>query len=154
MLVFRGNCGIWRAKTKAVFKDPNMVSSVLFAIDIRSRLEPNLPDRFIGNAVITACASARVKDLEQRPFSFCVEVNKGVPSVFNGNFYVSAWWKFPFHELDFGYGRSVHGGPIVSGMDEFVLLLSNSVERGGINVWLVLEKEFIDRFIVHVYYVI
>ncbi|KAJ0980683.1 hypothetical protein J5N97_008938 [Dioscorea zingiberensis] len=150
---------LWRARTKAVFDDPEATSTVLFAVDIRGKVKPPLPCGFIGNAVITAAASAKVVDMDERPLSFCVEmvkeaiervsddeyvrsvidwleVYRGVPSAGNGNFYVSAWWKLPFHELDFGHGRPVYGGPVVSAMDEFVLLLSHAnggKEQGGLN---------------------
>nr|CAD1842184.1 unnamed protein product [Ananas comosus var. bracteatus] len=125
---------LWRSRARAVFEDPNQTSSVLFAVDIRPKISPPLPDGYIGNAVITASASASVKSLIEKPFSFCVElvqeaiervtdeyvrsvidwleVNKGVPSTLNGNFFVSAWWKLPFHELDFGCGKPVYGGPV------------------------------------------
>lgn len=162
---------LWRARTKAVFDNPNDVSSVLFAVDIRSKMSPPLPHGFMGNAVISASASARVVDIDEKPFSFCVEkvreaiervtdeyvrsvidwleVHKGVPSTANGNFYVSAWWKLPFYELDFGYGKPVYGGPVVSGMDEFVLLLSDGkcMAKGvGIKAWVVLERRKMEKF--------
>ncbi|KAF8401511.1 hypothetical protein HHK36_012451 [Tetracentron sinense] len=152
---------LWRARTKAVFDDPDEFSTVLFAVDIRSKVSPPLPDGFTGNAVITAFATAKVVDLVEKPFSYCVkmmkearervtdeyvrsvidwlEVYKGIPATSNRNFYVSAWWKLPFCELDFGFGKLIHGGPVVSGNDEFVLLLYdfNSMGNGGgINVWI------------------
>ncbi|ONK77370.1 uncharacterized protein A4U43_C02F5820 [Asparagus officinalis] len=162
---------IWRARTKAIFDDSNEISSVLFAVDIRSKMQPPLPNGYMGNAVISASASARVFDIDNKPFSFCVEkvregiervtdeyvrsvidwleVHKGVPSTANGSFYVSAWWKLPFHELDFGYGKPSYGGPVVSGMDEFVLLLSDGKDMGkggGINTWVVLERSKMANF--------
>lgn len=169
---------IWRARTKAVFSDDDLtrISSVLFAIDIRSRISPPLPEGFIGNALITARASAPVSDVVASPLSFCVEkvreaivrvstdeflrsvvdwleVHKGVPATVGGNFYLSAWWKLPFHQLDFGYGQPIYGGPVVSGMDEFVLLLDNGsgAGTGGINVLIVLDKVKMDRFESHVF---
>ncbi|XP_068658076.1 acyltransferase GLAUCE-like [Aristolochia californica] len=167
---------IWRVRAKAVFEDPNQTSSVLFAVDIRSKTSPTVPHGFIGNAVITACATAKVLELEENPFSFCVEkvkeaiesitddyvrsvidwleVHKGFPATCNGNFYVSAWWRLPFYELDLGYGKPIYGGPVVSGMDEFVLLLSEKKKlelQGGINVWIVLEKKKMERFVNHVF---
>ncbi|KAJ4968106.1 hypothetical protein NE237_014807 [Protea cynaroides] len=167
---------LWRARTKAVFSDPDEISTVMFALDIRSKISPPLPDGFIGNAVVTAFASAKVGDLGEKPLSFAVEmvkgardrvtddyvrsvidwleVHKGVPATLNGNFYVSAWWKLPFYELDFGCGKPIHYGPIVSGTDEFVLLLadgSSSANGGGISVWMGLEQEKMEKFMVHVY---
>ena len=78
-----------------------------------------------------------------------LEVHKGVPWTANGNFYDSAWWKLPFCELVFGYGKPSDGGPVVSGMDEFVLLLSDGNglgKGGGINAWVVLERRKMERF--------
>lgn len=167
---------LWKARTKTVFNDPDEISSLLFAVDVRSKVSPPLPRGFTGNAVITAFAAAKVGDLAEKPFSFTVEmvkeaidrvtdeylrsvidwleVHKGVPATLNGNFYVSAWWKLPFYELDFGYGKPIHCGPVVSGTDEFVLLLADGNNRGngeGINVWIGLEKERMQKFMAHVY---
>ncbi|KZV24387.1 BAHD family acyltransferase, clade V [Dorcoceras hygrometricum] len=160
---------IWRARTKALCDENNydQDSTVLYAVDIRDKLVPPLPDSFAGNAVITALATAKARNLIEKPLSFGVErvkkgrervtddyirsaidwleVHKGIPATCGGSFYVSAWWKLPFKELDFGFGKPRHGGPIVSGNDEFVLLLSD--ENGmGINVWMGLEKETMKRF--------
>ncbi|KAL2506913.1 HXXXD-type acyl-transferase family protein [Abeliophyllum distichum] len=163
---------LWRTRTKAVFeKKQSEDSTVLFAVDIRSKISPPLPEGFAGNAVITAFATAKALDLIEKPVSFAVkkvkearervtddyvksvidwlEVYKGIPATCNGNFYVSAWWKLPFGELDFGFGKPIHGGPILSGNDEFVLLLSNgkNCERNeGINVWMALETHKMERF--------
>ncbi|XP_058101606.1 uncharacterized protein LOC131245871 [Magnolia sinica] len=139
----------------AVFEDPCGVLTVHFAVNIRNKITPPLPHGFVGNTVVTACASAKVVDLNKESLEFFVEkvkeaiemvtdeyvksvvdwleVYRGVPSTLDENFYVSAWWKLPFHELDFGYGRPTYGGLVVSGMDEFVLLLSDGigVRRGG-----------------------
>ncbi|KAK1280393.1 hypothetical protein QJS04_geneDACA004785 [Acorus gramineus] len=179
---------IWRVRTRAVFEDPSEVSTVMFAVDITSKMNnPPLPIGFIGNAVITASASAQVVELVEQPLCFFVgkvrsaiervtddyvrsvidwlEVHKGVPSTMNGNFFVSAWYKLPFHELDFGSGRPVFGGPVVSGLHEFVLLLSEGSNRksckngegdglkkgGGINVWMVLEQHKMEKFMKYVF---
>lgn len=164
---------IWKERTKVIFNDPNDFSTVLFAVDIRSKISPTLPDEFVGNAIITAFATSRVIDLVSNPISFGVklikggkervteeyvrsvidwlELYKGIPATSNGNFYVSAWWKLPFGDLDFGYGMPTHVSPIVSGNDEFVLLLSegNNCQHGkggGVNAWISLEPEKMNQF--------
>lgn len=167
---------IWRARTKASFDDHDQESTVLFAVDIRDKTSPPLTKSFVGNAVITAFASARARDLIEKPLSFGVEmvkkgrdritseyirsvidwleVYKGIPATCNGAFYVSAWWKLPFGEVDFGFGRPKHAGPIVSGNDEFVLLLydGNCEGKGlGINVWMGLEKQKMEKFLSYVF---
>ena len=64
---------VWRARTKAVFDSPNEISSVLFAVDIRSKMSPPLPHGFMGNTVISASASARVVNMDKKPFSFVLK---------------------------------------------------------------------------------
>ncbi|KAJ1696463.1 hypothetical protein LUZ63_004975 [Rhynchospora breviuscula] len=162
---------IWKCRAAAFYDDPTKVSSVLFAVDIRGKMEPPLPDSFVGNAVITASASAVVEDLLVEPFSFCVEMvkegiqkvtneyvrsaidwwemHKGVPAIIDGNFFVSAWWKLPFHELDFGWGKPVYAGPLVTSMHEFVLLLPGQ-NGDGINVWIALERDRMERFMSYI----
>ncbi|XP_047954397.1 omega-hydroxypalmitate O-feruloyl transferase-like [Salvia hispanica] len=166
---------IWRARTMAYFNDEDRdrESMVLFAVDVRERVSPPLPGSFAGNAVITAFASARVGDLVGRPAWFGVEmvrrgrervtpeyirsvidwleVYKGIPATGGGGFYVSAWWKLPFGEVDIGFGRPKHAGPIVSGNDEFVVLLGQGQDGQGINVWIGLDKDKMDTFLSCVY---
>ncbi|GFP96627.1 omega-hydroxypalmitate o-feruloyl transferase [Phtheirospermum japonicum] len=160
---------VWRARTKASVEKnhEDRESTVLFAVDVRDIISPPLKKNFVGNAVITAFASARSHDLIGRPLSFSVEmvrkgrervtseyirsvidwleVYKGIPKTCDGTFYVSAWYKLPFDEVDVGFGCPKHAGPIVSGNDEFVLFLSGGF--GGINVWIGLEKEKMERFL-------
>ncbi|CAL9166400.1 unnamed protein product [Musa hybrid cultivar] len=64
---------LWRARTKAVFDDPLEISSVLFAVDVRSKMSPPLPRGFTGNAVITASASSGAAELGERPLCFAVK---------------------------------------------------------------------------------
>ncbi|CAN1806962.1 Acyltransferase GLAUCE [Linum perenne] len=150
---------VWKARTKSVFHDFDRPSTVLFAVDVRSRVAPPLPEEFAGNAVVTAFATARggswwASRLGWRSVIDWLEVHRGVPATCGGNFYVSAWCKLPFNELDFGSGKPVHGGPVVSGNDEFVLLLSDrngdGSGGGGVSVWLGLEEENMDKFMVNV----
>ncbi|XP_058068380.1 alcohol acyltransferase 9-like [Magnolia sinica] len=63
---------LWKSRTRAVFEDPCGVSSVLFVVDIKSKITPPLPHGFVGIAVVTACASAKVVDLKES-LGFCVE---------------------------------------------------------------------------------
>lgn len=168
---------VWKARTKAIFEDPSEISTVMFAVDIRTKVSPPLPHGFVGNAVISACASAKVGDLDEKPFSFCVEkvkeakgsvtdeyvrsvidwleIYEGLPCTPDRNFYVSSWLSLPFDELDFGCGKPIYGGPVVSDMVEFVLLLSdgdsNMGRRGGINVWIVLEPDKMAKFMVNMF---
>lgn len=126
--------------------------------------------------MITAYATSKVADLVEKPFVLCVEkvmeaiervteenvrseidwlvVCRGIPATCKGNFNVSAWLKLPFGELDFGFGKPGHGGPVVSGNNELVLLLSDGKSDrngGGINAWLGLEYDKMKEFMLHIF---
>ena len=158
---------LWQARTMAIFNDPKQTSTVLFAVDIRSKMVPPLPKGFMGNGVSSAIASASVEEIKRHNLSFCakkiqnaiasltddyvrsaidwLQINRGIPAVVNDSFFLSAWCKLPFYDLDFGWGKPLYAGPVVSGMAEFVLLLSNG-SQGGVNVWLTLEPHQVDIF--------
>jgi len=105
--------------------------------------------------------------VKEKPLSFCVEkVQEGVARVTNdyvrssmdfsetykaipalqGGIFLSAWWKIPFQLVDFGFGKPVYAGPIVNAMVEFVLLLSNGKNDGGLNIYIALQNHQLDKF--------
>ncbi len=47
---------VWQARTKALELEPTHVATLMYAVDIRKRLQPNLPAEFCGNGVYSACA--------------------------------------------------------------------------------------------------
>lgn len=53
--------------------ETSKISIVLFALNIRTKSTPPLPDGFIGNAMITSSAAAKAVDLDEKPFPFCVD---------------------------------------------------------------------------------
>ncbi|CAH1446503.1 unnamed protein product [Lactuca virosa] len=110
---------VWRCKALSYGTnyDPQRVSTVLYAVDVRFRL--NLPQSYTGNAILSAYASARCKDIEEGPLSKLVEmmvegnnrmtgeyarsvidwgeVNKGFP---NGDCLISSAWRLGSTDLE------------------------------------------------------
>ncbi|KAH7307121.1 hypothetical protein KP509_22G046700 [Ceratopteris richardii] len=163
-------------------------SMVLFAIDVRNRVEPPMAKTFCGNGVLTAYGKAELGEVLRRPLSFCVEkirdginrvtssyvrsavdwlqVHQGIPCIgLHGSFFLSAWWKLPFHWLDFGSGTPIYAGPIMTGVVDMVLLVSDCAnvsathdqrqdERrrtdGGLNLLLALPPAQMDLFKRHI----
>jgi hypothetical protein len=74
---------IWRCKALSwETGDPDRLSTVLYAVDIRQRLKPPLPGSYSGNAVLSAYATAKCKELEEGPFSDLQRVSTwGVPDL-------------------------------------------------------------------------
>eukprot|EP01018_Ginkgo_biloba_P022459 Gb_27184 [translate_table: standard] len=159
---------VWRARSIAMGLRKEDVSTVQFAVDIRSRMEPPLPKEFAGNALVSAYARASGKELEES--SVCVLVEKlqeglsrvtdeyvrskidwlelhdGIPCTENG-FYVSAWSKLGLEGMDFGWGiRSLYAGPVVNGKVNFVIFLPHRKDEDGINVYIGLEAHRMTTF--------
>lgn len=158
---------VWKARAKAIELEPHETSTAFFAVDLRARLKPSLPPHFCGNAVFSAHASATAEDLEEMPLSSCVrriqmavaavttdyvrsaldweEVNHGVPAILGGCFFVAAWGKLAFQNVDFGWGKPFYCGPVVNGRVEFVLLLPHTT-KDSCCIYLALEPHQMDKF--------
>lgn len=68
---------VWQARTKAMIEveqiPPQQLLSVLYAIDIRNRISPELPDGYCGNAIMSGCAQATAQEIWENKLSFCVK---------------------------------------------------------------------------------
>ncbi|EFJ06528.1 BAHD family acyltransferase, clade V [Selaginella moellendorffii] len=159
---------LWQARTRAVEMDPDSPSKLFFAVDIRNKVDPPLPKGFAGNGVLSApCVKTLARDVRENSLGYCVrkvqeaiasvtdeyvrssidhgELYRGVPAL-HGGIFISPWWKIPFQELDFGWGRPLYAGPVVNDRVEFVLLLHNGKQDGGLNAYLALEPAEMDKF--------
>lgn len=160
---------IWRCKalsSNETKQNPNRISTVLYAVDIRSRLRPPLPISFSGNAVLSAYAMAPCKDLETGPFSKLVEMvtqgstritdeyarsvidwgerNVGFP---NGEFLVSSWWRLGFEEVEYPWGKPKYSCPIVYHRKDIILLFPDINEGvNAVNVLVALPADEMQRF--------
>ena len=158
---------VWQARMKAIDAEPSQLAQLLYAVDIRDRLEPALPKGFVGNAIYSACARATCEEVRNGPLSFCVqevqnanarvtneyirsgidwwEVYRGVPALPSG-IYITSWQKMPFYSIDFGWGKPVFAGPAVTPMVEFVVFLPTPKQDGGLNVILCMEPHAMNKF--------
>ncbi|XAR65848.1 Omega-hydroxypalmitate O-feruloyl transferase [Bertholletia excelsa] len=168
---------LWRCKALSSSPDDKeRLSTVLYAVDIRSRLNPPLAKSYTGNAVLTAYATAPCKDLEEEPFSRLVEmvwegaarmtdeyarsaidwgeINKGFP---HGEFLVSSWWRLGFDQVEYPWGKPRYSCPVVYHRKDIILLFPDintdnnqsdgSGERSdGVNILVALPTKEMDLF--------
>ncbi|CAN6283671.1 unnamed protein product [Urochloa humidicola] len=137
---------VWVARTRALGMRPEQRSKLLFAVDVRRRVSPPLPDGFWGNAVVFACCISGAGDLVGGPLSAAassvrdaiartddafvrsaidyIEVNRGArrPSL-TATTLVTAWHGLGLHTADFGWGEAVHSGPAELPQKEVVMIL-------------------------------
>ncbi|KAG8380339.1 hypothetical protein BUALT_Bualt06G0005300 [Buddleja alternifolia] len=160
---------VWRCKALSCDAENNRdrVSMVLYAVDIRSRLDPPLPLSYCGNAVLSAYASAKCSELEDKPFSKLVdmvsegaarmtdeyarsaidwgEVYKGFP---NGEFLLSSWWRLGFDEVVYPWGKPRYSCPVVYHRKDIILLFPEigGASSNGVNVLVALPSKEMEKF--------
>ncbi|XP_058740079.1 acyltransferase GLAUCE-like [Vicia villosa] len=161
---------LWRCKTLSGTYDPNKSSTILYAVDIRSRLNPPLPKAYIGNAVLFAYASTKCEELRKCEFSKLVEMvgegsrrmndeyarsiidwgelYSGFP---NGEILVSSWWRLGFEEVEYPWGKPKYCCPLVYRSKDLILLFPpfrGSSEGGdeGVNILLALPHIEMENF--------
>lgn len=166
---------VWRCKalSNVVENDPDLEreSRILFAVDIRGRINPPLPQSYTGNAVLTAYAAAKCKELREegeggRSFGRLVEmameganrmrdeyarsaidwgeVYKGFP---HGEVLVSSWWRLGFEEVEYPWGKPRYSCPLVYRRKDIILLFPD-IDRdpNSVNVLVALPKNEMDVF--------
>uniref|UniRef100_A0A6N2LQY8 Omega-hydroxypalmitate O-feruloyl transferase n=1 Tax=Salix viminalis TaxID=40686 RepID=A0A6N2LQY8_SALVM len=161
---------IWRCKALShdlEVQDPDRVSTILYAVNIRPRLIPPLPVSYAGNAVLTAYASARCRELREGPISKLVEmvaegakritdeyarsaidwgeIYKGFP---HGEFLISSWWKLGFDEVEYPWGCPRYSCPVVYHRKDIILLFPDVIDdkNSGVNVLVALPKKQMEKF--------
>lgn len=165
---------VWRCKAlsceanaKENGYDPERESRMLYAVNIRPRLNPPLPASYAGNAVLSAYATAKCRDLEEGvPFSRMVEmvsegakrltdeyvrsvidwgeVYKGFP---HGEFLMSSWWKLGFSKVEYPWGKARYSCPVVYRRKDIILLFPDiDDENNGVNVLVALPSKEMDKF--------
>ncbi|WOH15301.1 hypothetical protein DCAR_0934838 [Daucus carota subsp. sativus] len=160
---------IWRCKALScseTVENPSRISTVLYAVDIRSRLRPPLPISYSGNAVLSAYAMASCTDLESGPFSRIVEmVTEGAARITdeyawsvidwgetymgfpNGEFLVSSWWRLGFQEVEYPWGKPKYSCPIVYHRKDIILLFPDINDGvNAVNVLVALPKDEMKKF--------
>lgn len=158
---------LWKIRAQVTELKPEQPTSVFWAVDVRKRMKPPLHPNFCGNGIFTAHARATAGELSKMRLSSCVkriqkateavtdeyvrsgvdwaEENEGIPAILEGCFFVAAWWKLPFNEVDYGWGKPFYWCPVVNGRVEFVLLLP-STSRDACRVYLALEPPQMAKF--------
>nr|QDM39183.1 BAHD acyltransferase-like 19 [Taxus x media] len=164
---------VWKARAAAVAEEAEeeeMMSTVLFPVDTRSKMKPAIPREYAGNMVFPGYARASGKELREelavwgavekvqaglrrvndgyaRSAVDWLEVHKGIPCAVR-SFSVVAWWRLGMEEVEFPWGKPMHFGPVLfSHTQELVLLLpqTNHCEY-GLNIAIALHPHQLDKF--------
>ncbi|CAJ1794879.1 unnamed protein product [Sphenostylis stenocarpa] len=157
---------IWKARSIATRMSEENVSTILFPVDVRKRVVPELPDGFAGNALVPGFARATVRELKELEDACHIskvqeglerlddeyiksgidwlEVNKGAPCM-EDSFSLVAWWRLGLEEQLFAWGRLKCATPLQV-KPGLVMLLPGPQGQGGINICLDLPEDQMQEF--------
>ncbi|XP_051121182.1 alcohol acyltransferase 9 [Andrographis paniculata] len=126
---------VWRSWSRSLRLPANQIVKLLFTINVRQRVSPNLPSGYYGNAIVLGCAEARAADLAEKGLEHAAElvrrakervgdayVREVVECVSSGGgagivdlvgaLVLTQWTTLGLDTLDFGMGRPLHVGPL------------------------------------------
>ncbi|KAL1193612.1 Alcohol acyltransferase 9 [Cardamine amara subsp. amara] len=145
-----------------------MQVKLLFSINMRKRLIPELPQGYYGNGFVLACAESKVQDLVNGNIYHAVKSiqeakekitddyvrstidlleDKTVKTDVSCSLVISQWAKLGLEELDLGGGKPMHMGPLTS--DIYCLFLPVAGNFDAIRVQMSLPEDVVKRLEYH-----
>ncbi|XP_020098040.1 omega-hydroxypalmitate O-feruloyl transferase [Ananas comosus] len=156
---------VWRSWVKSLELPPTLRAKLLFSINVRKKLKPELPRGFYGNAFVLGCAETSVKELVTSNVHYGVklvqeakefvndgyvrsmidllEVKRGKPDL-SVSLVISPWSKLGLEDLDFGEGRPLHMGTLAS--EIYCLFLPVIGDLHAFNVLISVPQSSAERF--------
>ncbi|XP_057470391.1 alcohol acyltransferase 9 [Actinidia eriantha] len=155
----------WRSWVKSLDLGPTIRVKLLFSINVRKRLKPELPQGYYGNGFMLGCAEAQVKELVTANLSHMVKLvqqakssvtdgyvksaidlleDKTVKTDLSTSLVISQWSKLGLEDLDFGEGNPVHMGPVTS--DIYCLFLPVIGQFDAVTVQVSVPESVVDKF--------
>jgi len=156
---------VWRCWIKAMDLPGMQAIKLLFSVNVRKRVQPQLPPGFFGNGFVLACAETTVKELTESSLSYAVKLvqkakatltDQYIRSIINylddktarpdlvASLVISQWSRLELTEVDFGWGKPLHVGPL--GSDIYCLFLPLHGQLDAVNVLLSVPPTIIDKY--------
>ncbi|XP_043725396.1 alcohol acyltransferase 9-like [Telopea speciosissima] len=156
---------VWRCWARALQLPGTQTLRLLFSVDIRNRVKPNLPEGYYGNGLVLGCAQAGAKELVENGLGWVAGlirrakerigdeyVRRVVESVSGsracpdsvGVLIVSQWSRLGLERVDLGMGKPVHVGPVCS--DRYCLFLPVHERSDAVKVMVALPNSAVDKY--------
>ncbi|KAL6627582.1 hypothetical protein ACP70R_031308 [Stipagrostis hirtigluma subsp. patula] len=156
---------VWRAWVRALDPPGALRVKLLFSVNVRRRVKPELPRGYYGNGFVLGCAespaaalaaSARqgvrlvqeakecVDDDYVRSMVDLLEERRGARPDLAASLVISAWTRLGLEELDFGGGTPAHMGPLTS--EIYCVFLPVVGDPHGVTVLVSVPQAAADRF--------
>ncbi|KAG7593099.1 Transferase [Arabidopsis thaliana x Arabidopsis arenosa] len=154
----------WRSWAQSLELPLTMLVKLLFSVNMRERLTPELPQGYYGNGFVLACAESKVQDLVNGNIYHAVKSiqeaksritdeyvrstidlleDKTVKTDVSCSLVISQWAKLGLEELDLGGGKPMYMGPLTS--DIYCLFLPVARDSDAIRVQISLPEDVVKR---------
>ncbi|KAK3160091.1 hypothetical protein QOZ80_1BG0055070 [Eleusine coracana subsp. coracana] len=160
---------VWRAWVRALDPPASLRVKLLFSVNARRRVKPELPRGFYGNGFVLGCAESTaaqlmassalrhgvrlvqeakecVDDEYVRSMVDLLEERRGARPDLAATLVISAWNRLGLEDLDFGAagGGPAHMGPLTS--EIYCVFLPVIGDPDGVNVLVSVPQAVADKF--------
>ncbi|OAY50675.1 alcohol acyltransferase 9 [Manihot esculenta] len=155
----------WRSWVRSLDLPSALNVKLLFSVNVRKKLIPEMPQGYYGNGFVLGCAQTCVKDLVSSNLHHGIKLvqhaksslsddyvrsmidlleDKTVKTDVSVSFVVSQWSRLGLEDLDFGEGKPLHMGPLTS--DIYCLFLPVIGDTEAVTVLVSLPESVVGKF--------
>ncbi|KAJ9166048.1 hypothetical protein P3X46_020849 [Hevea brasiliensis] len=155
----------WRCWVRSLDLPSALNVKLLFSVNVRKKLIPEIPPGYYGNGFVLGCAQTYVKDLVSSTLHHGVKLvqhaksclsddyvrsmidfleDKTVKTDLSASLVISQWSKLGLEDLDFGEGKPLHMGPLTS--DIYCLFLPVIGDDEAVTVLVSLPESAVVKF--------
>ncbi|XP_072998356.1 alcohol acyltransferase 9 [Typha latifolia] len=156
---------VWRAWVKSLDLPASLRVKLLFSVNVRKKLKPELPRGYYGNGFVLGCAETSVNQLVTSNAHYGVKLvqeaknciddsyirsmidlleEKRMKPDLSASLVISSWSKLGLEDLDFGEGRPLHMGTLAS--EIYCLFLPVTGDLHAFNVLISVPQAVAERF--------
>ncbi|KAJ4834359.1 hypothetical protein Tsubulata_038382 [Turnera subulata] len=155
----------WRCWVRSLDLSPSLHVKLLFSVNVRKKLIPEIPQGYYGNGFVLGCAQAHVKDLVTSNLYHGVKLvqaaksslddgcvrsmidlleDKTVKTDLSSSLVISQWARLGLEDLEFGEGKPLHMGPLTS--DIYCLFLPVVGDVDAVRVLVSVPESVHEKF--------
>ncbi|KAB2075968.1 hypothetical protein ES319_A06G007900v1 [Gossypium barbadense] len=155
----------WRSWVRSLDLSTTFKVKLLFSVNVRKKLIPEIPQGYYGNGFVLACTETAVKDLVTSNLHHGIKLiqqakssltdghvrsmidlleDKNVKTDICSSLVISQWAKLGLEDLDFGQGKPLHMGPLTS--DIYCLFLPVVGNFDAVKVQVSVPECVVEKF--------
>ncbi|KAI9118254.1 hypothetical protein K1719_010586 [Acacia pycnantha] len=155
----------WRSWVRSLDLSPTLNVKLLFSVNVRKKLNPEMPQGYYGNGFVLGCAESTVEGLLNAGLDKGVKLvqqgkaklddehvrsmidlleDKTVKTDLSASLVISQWSKLGLEEVDFGGGKALQMGPLTS--DIYCYFLPVTGDSEAVRVMVSVPEDVAEKF--------